>query len=106
MKKKQLFKKSSSRLLFLLWRKLGGLSKVAEKLGTHRSNIVNWRRRGHVPLEMVGIVAKAFNVPAYGLNPKYQALFPGKEYAWENTVDMYELTPKEKKWVLLGKYPS
>jgi len=49
-------------------RQNGGYAKVAEMFGVGRQVPFNWVRRGHVPLELCGIVAKKLGTSKNSLN--------------------------------------
>ncbi len=68
------------------------LKEALRKPGFTRQNIVNWRERGYVPLEMVKDIADAFEVSPYLLNyDGYRRVTGENPGTWKELVDESEL---------------
>ena len=89
-------------LLDAIWRKFGGPALISQKLNISPQAVVNWRRRGKVPLTRVHEVANALNISPWGLNYKEIRDFYGKEGipTWKEVVNSYNLSPSTARTIL------
>ena len=77
-----------SLLLEPIWWGLGGNRASAELLDVHQQDPVNWRYRGRVPTEEVGIIAKKLGLPVEALSYEIVASIKGEAtLSWKATVD-------------------
>lgn len=73
-------------LLDFIWTSFGGAAEVARLLKVHKQQPVNWRLKGAVPLEKVGMISRALKLPPEALNYEGTLTFKGKGLSWEDTV--------------------
>lgn len=90
----------------MLWKRFGGPSAVAQKLGVPWYQPGNWNREGQVPVKFLDRVAEVLKLPVWGLNYKAAKIMLYKEEipSWENVVKMYNLdTEIETQIIELGE---
>jgi len=106
LRQKTVLKSSQALLLQELWKKYGGISKAAKKIGLPLQTLINWRLRGRVPLEMVGVVSRALNVSKECLcyEDYYKLLGYGND--WKYVVKQLKFEPKIEKMILKGEWPK
>lgn len=97
---------SQALLLKAIWRKHGGVTAAARKIGIHRQALTNWRFRGYVPLEMSGLVSRKLNILREGLCYEASAKLLGFANEWKWVVRQYDLDPQTIKEILKGKHPT
>lgn len=92
---------------------LGGATRVAELLGKIDTGkeitpqqIVNWRLRGRVPIDILGEVARALRVDRYALNYEQSASFFGSAPHWKDVVDELPIPAELKRRILLLPKPK
>lgn len=91
--------RGASALLEALWKHFGGPANVSIITGVSPQTLVNWRLRGKVPVKQVFKIAKALNIPHWGLN--YAELSEMFEDAptWKQVVASYKLEPSMMKYI-------
>lgn len=99
-------KSSQALLLKYIWEKHGGVALVARKLGLRKQDLINWKLRNKVPLEMTGIVSRGLGILREGLSYIDHFQFFGYGNSWEWVVNQYGLDKKRIKIILKGKHPK
>lgn len=99
-------KSSQALLLQELWKKHGGVSKAARKIGLPLQTLINWRLRGYVPLEMAGVVARALNVSKECLCYEDHFKLLGYGNDWKYVVKQLKFDPKVERLILRGEWPK
>lgn len=106
LRRKKKLNSGQSLLLQALWRRSGGSTVVAKKLEVSRQDPMNWKHRGHVPMRMVGQVARMLKVPQWGLNYSGLRTFHGEAPPWKDVVKSYKFDKETELKILLGTSPE
>lgn len=93
----------TSALLEAIWRRYGGPANVSRITGVSPQALVNWRFRGKVPLVKVNAIAKALNIPKWGLNYNELSMMEEEVPTWKEVVESYDLARSVVKYILSFK---
>lgn len=99
-------RKQQARLLKALWLREEGVFEAARRIGVKSQQLLNWKKRGVVPFEQIGPVARKLKVPLEALNYEGIIVLHGKGLTWKETVKACKLAPEDEKWVLQGEAPA
>jgi len=100
LKKRKKLNSCESMLIDAIWKSLGGPAFIKSITGFPIQTTLNWRLRGKVPLEKVGLIARAFNIPKYGLNYEDLKSLEGDAPSWKEVVKSYKFSKKVESEIL------
>lgn len=100
------FKGSQERLIEVLIENFGGPKAMGETLDIFGEAILNWRRRGHIPLKKVGQLARAYGITQYAFNYLEVSDLLGEAPPWQDVLDSVELLKRDREYIESGKYPD
>lgn len=98
-------KTGQSRLINAIWDMCGGIKDVSEILKVPYQNPINWRNRGFVPLELVGMVSRRLAVSPEALNFEGVIGIFGATNDWGHIVACNVPDTSLQKYILAGKRP-
>lgn len=89
-------------LLTYLFRKHGGATAIAFKMGLPKHRVVNWSRDGAVPAKYIPMLSKLLKVPIWGLNYKAAAFLEpdSKVPSWESVAKLYNLEDSQVRDII------
>jgi len=94
---------AEQRLLDVLWERAGGPGELRKKTGILAQAFGGWRRKGYVPLNKVGPIARLLKVPIYALNFTECHELLGKGPTWGQVLKRCRLTDKELDYIEDGE---
>lgn len=100
LKKRKKLPSAEAALIDAIWKSLGGPAFIKSVTGFPIQTLLNWRLRGKVPLEKVGLIARSFNIPQYGLNYEDLKSLEGEIPSWKEVVKSYKFSKKVESDIL------
>lgn len=98
--KKRRLRSGAALLLDSLWKKHNGVTFLAEFLGLHRQQLINWKIRGYVAPQHIGPLSRKLGVSPYALNYSFSSDFLGDTPDWKEVVKDCEMETDVEKRIL------
>lgn len=92
-----------SRMLTIVFKKLGGVSHVSRLLKCSSQIVSFWRDQGYIPLRRLQEVSETLKINPFVLNFTGYKQVTGKDQTWTATLEAAKLTRGEIEFVRHGK---